>query len=412
MKTTRSRAANQALLLLLTLAVFSIISIQILSTHVVRSIQAEPFLFEMRESLEQTFTRKTIDGGDGISACLIIMDDNHFLIEWLAYHYYYLPLRRLIVAVDPKARTSPKPILDRYHSRGLINITVWDNDHFFPLDVKEKHKHNQPKLHLVRQEYFILGCLKAFKEENRTWITTVDADEFIVPNKYANPVYNFTNRQKVYSLLTEPPNEHWKNVTKNSSTACHPMIRLTVGTKESSDEVVQQGIPDRFFNGSNFLTYRFGWPQPVHGNRKPAKTFLDLSRVPSADLYPNNTNPHRPVQNHCLYLNAFPTVDLSPFSVYHYTGTFEQFRYRADGRPKTRELYNQRYFDVTYEDSAKFWLKGFIMEVGLPMAKILLEGVGELEKIDDNVSLIRTEYKNDVNWDVGQQSKSVALEML
>jgi hypothetical protein len=67
-----------------------------------------------------------------ISACLLTMDDNHFLIEWLAYHYHVLPLRDLIVAVDPRAKTSPQEVFDRW--KGLINITVWNDTHIFGED--------------------------------------------------------------------------------------------------------------------------------------------------------------------------------------------------------------------------------------------------------------------------------------
>ena len=165
------------------------------------------------------------------------------------------------------------------------------------------------------------------------------------------------------------------------------MIRLDVGTKESPDEVVQQGVPDGLLNGSQFLTYRYGWPQSIRAKRKPGKALLDLSRVPFGDLHVGNTNPHRPVKNHCTQHDAFPTVPRSPFSVYHYTGTFEQFSYRKDGRnSRSREEHSKRYFEHRYEDSAKFWLEGFVQEVGPRMAKILLEGVGVLEPLPKNMS--------------------------
>ena len=45
--------------------------------------------------------------GEGTAACLLIMDSNHLLIEWLAYHYHVLRLRHLIVAVDPRSTTTP-----------------------------------------------------------------------------------------------------------------------------------------------------------------------------------------------------------------------------------------------------------------------------------------------------------------
>jgi hypothetical protein len=58
------------------------------------------------------------------SACLLIKDDNQILPEWIAYHYTVLPLRHLIVAVDPFSLTSPKPILDEFSRLGM-DIEVW-----------------------------------------------------------------------------------------------------------------------------------------------------------------------------------------------------------------------------------------------------------------------------------------------
>jgi hypothetical protein len=55
---------------------------------------------------------------EGFSACLLVMDDNHYLIEWLVYHYQSLPLKRLIVGVDLRSQTSPTMVLDRYRQRG------------------------------------------------------------------------------------------------------------------------------------------------------------------------------------------------------------------------------------------------------------------------------------------------------
>ena len=322
-------------------------------------------------------SRERIGGDDGIAVCLLIMDDNHFLIEWLAFHFYFLPLKRLIVAIDPKSRTSPKRILDRYQSRGLIEITTWNDADFFPANESLRLQHDKVKLYLARQEYFILECMREFKQENRTWVTHIDTDEFVLPNMHAHPIYRVDANRTVFSLLTHPPNDHWRGLIGKSS--CLPTIRRDMGTRESETDVVQRGVP-KGFNGSQFLTFRFIWSQPATTKQKPGKAFLDLSRVPLEHIHPGNTNPHRPVMNHCLAKDAFPMLIYSPFVVYHYAGTFEQFSYRDDGRSsRTMEKYKKLYFDFWYDDGAKFWLSCFVQTVGLRTAKDLLEGVGELE---------------------------------
>ena len=57
--------------------------------------------FQVRLSLRSQGRQLKAD--EAFSACMLVMDDNHRLTEWLAYHYHVLPLRYLVVAVDPKA---------------------------------------------------------------------------------------------------------------------------------------------------------------------------------------------------------------------------------------------------------------------------------------------------------------------
>eukprot|EP00984_Skeletonema_dohrnii_P014085 scaffold5889_cov85-Skeletonema_dohrnii-CCMP3373.AAC.3 len=127
------------------------------------------------------------------SACLLIKDNSIILPEWLAYHYTVLPLRRLIVAVDPTSKTDPRYILDQYKSIGM-NVTVWTDDDDYWVDGAKDHEQRnfritnetlpayaQDRL-VYRQKIFYHGCLKQLKTENRTWTAVIDADEYIAFN--------------------------------------------------------------------------------------------------------------------------------------------------------------------------------------------------------------------------------------
>jgi len=94
------------------------------------------------------------------------MDDNHWLIEWLAYHYYAVPLTHLIVAVDPESRTSPESILSRY--RDKIKIEVWhDADIIVPRSMIEAARRVRfsVRRHRLRQAYFYQKCMKHHKRQ-------------------------------------------------------------------------------------------------------------------------------------------------------------------------------------------------------------------------------------------------------
>ena len=126
------------------------------------------------------------------AACLLTMEDDFVLPEWIAYHYTKLPLRRLIVAVDPRSRTQPNHILDRWND-DFIRITVWNDTQFFPLSYRlsimesqNRMEHNKSKtlaerhtsMHRFRQRFFYMKCLRQLKREyhqkyDRTIIETL-----------------------------------------------------------------------------------------------------------------------------------------------------------------------------------------------------------------------------------------------
>jgi len=119
------------------------------------------------------------------SACLLTMDDNHRLVEWLAYHHHVLPLEHLIVTVDPRSTTSPTALFDRWRARGMI-IEEWSDNDFMSQDnlkyserVHSLSQEQQFNLHRDRQCEFLAHCMKHLKKKNRTWTLLVDSDEYL-----------------------------------------------------------------------------------------------------------------------------------------------------------------------------------------------------------------------------------------
>ena len=134
----------------------------------------------------------TMDDDVTFSACLLVMDDNHFLIEWIAYHYHVLPLRYLIVAMDPRSQTSPSPILDRW--RDKMTIIEWkvDDDYSTLAErdlAEETVRHHFGNLtanlirHRARQRIFYDKCMKHLKREGQSWSMLIDTDEFLRINE-------------------------------------------------------------------------------------------------------------------------------------------------------------------------------------------------------------------------------------
>jgi len=145
---------------------------------------------------------EALDRDVGFSACLLIKDDNDILNEWIAYHYYTLNMKRLVVAVDPGSETSPALLLKVWNSTTDMKIDIWNDMQYMPQaflesgkppaeDIKQidKFKDVTPEemlginIHRYRQRVFVTECFRKIKEEKRTWALHIDTDEYVVPSE-------------------------------------------------------------------------------------------------------------------------------------------------------------------------------------------------------------------------------------
>lgn len=110
-----------------------------------------------------------------------------------------LPLRRLIVAIDPLSNGSPLRILRRWES--LMNISIWEDDHYFnrflrssilrSVDVNGTSK-ILINMHRQRQKVFYFQCMRKLKDEGHHWTA------FVVSRRSAVLELNFW-RSSIYS---------------------------------------------------------------------------------------------------------------------------------------------------------------------------------------------------------------------
>jgi hypothetical protein len=272
---------------------------------------------------------------------LIVVRRSFFALQ--AYHSHTLPLKHLIVAVDPRSKTSPAPILDRWREHGM-DIVQWNDDDFMPPQhkkVAEQHVRDYfgdipPDLvqHRARQRLFYFRCMQKLKKEGRDWTLLIDSDEFLYVNyptvaalNLAAPPVNQTG--SVMSFLKEDRQRPGQNLTTGP---CIQIPRIRFGSKESHDANVKRHVPVGF-NASSFQTLR--WRKHASSDNyyanKISKTMIDLSRVGWKDLRPVDSI-HRPIRSICgqrrLHIRKADQV----FAINHYLGTWEQFSYRDDSR--------------------------------------------------------------------------------
>jgi hypothetical protein len=316
------------------------------------------------------------------AACLLVMDDNHFLTEWVAYHYHVLPLRHLIVAVDPRSQTSPQSIIERWNNHSDLNIVTWwkDSDYISnqtELDEAEswvalKFLDDNPSQELIRhrarQRLFYYHCLQEHRREKRTYTILTDTDEYVTIN-YAT--VNNTKSPMVASRMIPPittpgsvlqllQHEH-KYHANNSTlieTPCIQIPRSRFGTFEddrNSDETSREAAATAAglsMNASQFATLRWLYhaaPQNYFQNRI-SKTVIDVSRITlDSDLRPVDSI-HRPLKQYCgqrkLHIRAHDQLLL----LHHYLGTWEQYNFRQDARQG-----NERSLKVRTRNISMVW---------------------------------------------------------
>eukprot|EP00588_Corethron_pennatum_P000311 CAMPEP_0194282560 /NCGR_PEP_ID=MMETSP0169-20130528/23396_1 /TAXON_ID=218684 /ORGANISM="Corethron pennatum, Strain L29A3" /LENGTH=486 /DNA_ID=CAMNT_0039027921 /DNA_START=14 /DNA_END=1474 /DNA_ORIENTATION=- len=151
----------------------------------------EDFNFYNRESRDSTDT-------PGLSACLLVKDENDRLPEWIAYHLTTAPLKFLIVAVDPLSKVEPTDILKGFNGTDGLVIWQWFDGDYMPPRIFKKAKEqfrlykrgiyepdDKPQahtFHVMRQNHFVSACLLRMKLMGKRWVFHIDADEFLTFN--------------------------------------------------------------------------------------------------------------------------------------------------------------------------------------------------------------------------------------
>jgi Glycosyl transferase family 2 len=344
--------------------------------------------------------------GESFSACLLWMDDNFRLTEWVAYHYYMLKLRHIVVAVDPRSRTNPWDVLHKWKAR--MTVEVWTHDaNFTDLNLtltdgdslKEKRRK-----HIRRQATFYQACAMHLKALNRTWTSFHDSDEFLVVTPQANVsqqsiaqrpgavlrILQKYGRQQ-QQLLLQQQAARGVNVSSHAAQAERTNTSLSVAPAAIGNGTAREGgenstlvvvardwvqwfsakpcmaIPRKLFSAVpsshedvtnqvpsvvpahqfDTLKYRYqATPAAPSATDGIAKSLVDLARLPrNAVSASNGGSAHRPFKSDAICTHAYPPNGVLPLVIHHYLGSWEAFSYRDDVRKgglRTREKWEER----------------------------------------------------------------------
>jgi hypothetical protein len=350
-------------------------------------------------------SKLSIDSSNSFSACLLVMDDNHRLVEWLAYHYYLLPLRHLIILPDSKSRTSPNEILDRW--RPYMNIEVWGDDDFMDDNLRNyiKDKDSNPfngfLVHTKRQETFYKRCALSLQEQNRTWATFIDVDEYVVINSDIVPDASERMKKPGGLLhLVEDIRALKHNNSRHYNGPCITTYRTLYSAVESTAEERSKGVP-QVVDPGQFSTLRWRYHQD-YKSFQHGKAFADLSLIPGLEKkgFPNGLNGTRRVSLHRFLPMCRPPIyhHRAYLRINHYLGSWEEYSFRQDrrrGGDKTRANWEKEAViqDGGASDEIRPWIGAFVRHFGEQTAMHLLEGAGlpASYKADDTQSWERVE---------------------
>lgn len=329
-------------------------------------------------------------------ACLMTMQDNDLLYEWLAYHRTVLPLTHVVIGSDENNTHDPSLVLDRMkHLFQYVNILEpleFINRHgpYKPLSLR-KHENdtNKEQAHhalIHRQKGFITTCLERLQEQGVGWTILIDSDEYIVfhaaaeagaVQKFPEGIPSLTSNVTALDLL--------EKLVSEDSSPCLTFPRLLVGSLENSTcpkEGQYPSIPPDFQQLDTLRFFQHARPGDF-SQSKYGKVLIDLSRIDNsiiATQIPRNI--HRPYVPLC----GHPVVDFgsSPFVIHHYIGTWERYSGRSQDERRNRDEWKQRayyfstnksevYNHVTCQARMFGWMQRFIQLVGgLEQAKNIL----------------------------------------
>lgn len=325
----------------------------------------------------------------------------------MAYHYHVLPLRYLIIAVDPRSRTSPTAVLNRWRRMGVV-IEEWNDFDFLKADIARNAVPDDAELqvkrdrHRIRQKNFYQSCLQRCKEQDRTWVTLIDTDEFLNYNHKGGDAFEAWEaretkllKESIYADKVRIRPSHTPPTTaqagaliryiQQEKAAGHPFYqrsciscpRLQFGAKESTPEERQKQVGSQIINADRLDTLRFR----KHAERQDfvknglSKSILDVSRI---DKFPRIQSLHRPIKTIC----TAPWKDDwdSGLRINHYLGSWEAYSFRDDSRRGGERSFEGWAFKAQdaeeTDDNIRPWIGGFIKAHGEEKAKNLLQGAG------------------------------------
>lgn len=359
------------------------------------SFNREVEFFDMVKTLPQATitTRRLIAdiasdphdrGESSFSSCLMVRDnDNAKLIEWIAYHYFTMPLRYLVVLQDPASQISSKEVLQRWNP--FMNIVEWNDGNLVDIDAKNqfsrKENEEEHEFQLRRQAAFHHRCAMHMQQNERAMVSFHDVNEYAAINEdvVRNAAMLIQQPGSVLRLL----HHAYSSEPTSKPIPCVTTYRTQFSAIESTKELVKKNVPE-FLNADHFDTLTWRYHIRLNETNQIGKSFVDVSSIP--DLNTLSASQQGSVRGRYEFSPSCPPSlhrQSARFRIHHYPLAGDKIptkSLKASGR------------DVE-NDEVRPWIWAFVDLFGKETAQSLLQDVGTLgaisEKTENEVAAAR-----------------------
>jgi hypothetical protein len=198
--------------------------------------------------------------------------------------------------------------------------------------------------HRYRQTTFVSKCIEYLLNNNRTYVSPLDSDEYFVVNPKLKQERIFTSEKEPWHKLKPKSVLHFLEREFKSHAdhqACLNVPRLLFGSVEDGSQY-SNGRIHKHFNISLIETLRWKYHADYDDERNHLqKVILDISRIPEDDeIFTDKAySVHQPSTKLCapeVFGGGFNFSPPLPLAVNHYLGSWERYSSRTDKRRSQR----------------------------------------------------------------------------
>jgi hypothetical protein len=278
---------------------------------------------------------------ESFGACALVLNQNHRITEWIAYHYFALPLRTLIIAYDSKSTQHATNLLNRW--RNVIDIIEWEDDDYLPANWTEVVTRQGPSdkpierlIHEHRQVYFMQQCTLTLAAKNISRVIHHDVDEYLRINTEIVKGYDTTRPGHITHFLNH---QNTSKIRWLPYASCWLFVRLYfIPWNNPTAERVDQKMDFSWIRSVPLETLHYRYRKTRA--QQTGKGLINLSHTATVlnnrkNVFEKWMNVHNPL-GRPLCQGPWP-VATSPLLLNHYLGSYEAYKFASQWDPRFRD---------------------------------------------------------------------------